>query len=339
MLFKGLRRWIIPAFFLMSVLLGGFFWWQWANQPATKMPITTSEGQKIFVIKRGERIDEIAIRLKKDNLIRSPLAFKLLVLAKGLSKEIQAGDFRFHSGLNLEELVNQLMHGTLDIWVTLLEGWRSEQIVEELANKGFDIDIKNWQSKIANSALEGYLFPDTYLIPRDASQEAIIEILRDNFDKNIDERLRKKMVEKKLTLDQVLILASIVEREARLSEDRPIVAGILIKRWKNDWLLQADAAVQYAVADFRCRGRESGCDWWPKNLTKKDLGTESPYNTYKYKGLPPAPICNPSLESIEAVINWQDSSYWFYLSGSTGKIHYAQTIEDHNANIAKFLSD
>ena len=133
-----------------------------------------------------------------------------------------------------------------------------------------------------------------------------------------------------LNKKEVLTLASLIEREAKHNEDRAIVAGILIKRGENDWPLQIDATVQYVL------GRER--NWWPQ-VTKRDLNTNSPYNTYKNKGLPPGPICNPGLASIKAVLYPKKTDFWFYLSDKTGKMHYARTNGEHNANIRKYLVD
>jgi UPF0755 protein len=327
------RRWFFALSLLVGVaLLGGFFWWQWANNaPAV------SKSTKVFVIRKGESVGSIAFRLKEENLIKSSFAFKLLVLAKDFEKKIQAGSFKLPQGLSLEELLSQLTHGTSDSWITFLEGWRSEQFAAELIEKGFNIEFENWKLKTENSKHEGYLFPDTYLFPREATAGAIIKTLRDTLDKKITPEIRKRISQKGLTLHQALTLASLVEREVRADQDRPIIAGIIIKRWQNDWPLQIDATVQYALASHRCLRKEASCDWWPQNLTRQDLRIDSPYNTYEYQGLPPGPICSPSLASIKAVASSLASPYWFYISDPTGKTHYARTVEEHNQNIAKYL--
>ena len=123
-----------------------------------------------------------------------------------------------------------------------------------------------------------------------------------------------------------------VEREAKLDKDRPYVAGIITKRFRNNWMLQIDATVQYAL------GYQSAeDDWWKQNLTIADLAIDSPYNTYKRYGLPPTPICNPSLSSLKAVANQVITKYWYYISDRNGNMHYAETIVEHNQNISKYL--
>jgi len=342
-----MKRGLIFSVILVAAM-SGFFWWKWVISPPELD--FTGEKEVFFVIKKGEGLEEIASRLKEKGLIRDPFVFKLSVLTKDLSRKIQAGSFRLHPGMSLDELVVQLTHGTLDVWVTLLEGWRSEQFAEELVNKGFDINLENWDSEVKNLGYEGYLFPDTYLFPRGTNQETLFKIMRNNFEEKTG-FLEKGLAEKGLTFRQVIILASMVEREMKSVQDKPVVAGILIKRWKNSWPLQIDATVQYAVASAqlttysgftenpRLKDRDNSQlkDWWPKSLTKKDLQIDSPYNTYKYQGLPPGPICNPGLQSIEAVVNYQDSPYWFYLSDSKGLTHFGATLEEHYRNIDAFL--
>ena len=129
------------------------------------------------------------------------------------------------------------------------------------------------------------------------------------------------------------MVASLVEKEARFPEDKKKVAGILIKRMKNDWMMQIDATIQYALGYQR---KEK--TWWKKDLTVDDIEVDNTYNTYKYKGLPPAPICNPGLDSIQAVANAEVSTpYWYYINDKKGVMHFATTLEEHNANIRKYL--
>jgi len=296
--------------FLVVVTAAGF-WFHWAVQPRAGQAAI-----KIFVIRQGEATDSIVKRLYQEGFIRHPWAFKLLLYKEGIRGKIQAGDFYLSPNMSALEIAHTLTHGTLDRWVTLIEGWRSEEMAAELGLAASEFKKH-----------EGFLFPDTYLIPKDASSAAVIKILKNNFNKKIA-AVSPKLQETGLTLKQAIILASIVEREARLDEDRPIVAGILLKRWQNNWPLQVDATVQYAL------GREG--NWWPK-VNKEDLKVPSPYNTYLYSGLPPGPICNPGLSAIKAVINPQETDYWFYLSDSQGKMHYAKTNEEHNQNILQYL--
>jgi UPF0755 protein len=278
------------------------------------------------VVNRGESFSSIANRLEKENILRSAAIFHLIALKEGTINKVQAGDFRLNPQMTPLEIGLELTHGTLDSWVTILEGWRREEIAQKLRNSGltdFDSDLflKNTQK------LEGQLFPDTYLIPKTATSDQIIQILNNNFKKKVPQ-----------TSSENLIMASIVEREIRGSTDQKIVAGILLKRLKNDWPLQADATVQYAVASNQCKVLSVKCeDWWPHNLSKIDLAIKSPYNTYLNRGLPPSPICNPGLSAIQAVLNPTVTDYWFYLADSNGVTHYAKTDLEQAENIRKYL--
>lgn len=328
------KKLFFPVLALITALIfftAVFFWWRWVTQPVSNLKPAPP---KIFVIRKGESLASVANRLKEEGLIKSSLAFRLLVLAKGLAGNVQAGDFRLRPSLTTEEIAYFLTHGTLDVWLTFPEGWRREEFGRRLATNLEDFDYQEFLNLTEN--LEGYLFPDTYLIPKDASPSAVIKIFSRNFEKKFSSELEKQAKEKGLTKKQVLILASIVERETKHEKDRPIVAGILLRRWRKDWPLQADATIQYALGTARCSRQSEDCKWW-NPVKKADLQVNSPYNTYKYKGLPPAPICNPGLAVIKAVIYPKESDYWFYLSDPFGIVHYAKTAEEHNENIAKYL--
>lgn len=325
------RKFKIFILIILVAVLGGFFWWQWATQPASSLKPTPP---KIFVIRKGEGLTSVASRLDKEGLIKSSLAFKVLVLAKGLAGNVQVGDFRLRPSLTTEEIAYILTHGTLDVWLTFPEGWRREEFGRRLAANLEDFNYREFSE--LTEKMEGYLFPDTYLIPKEASPSAVIEIFIKNLDKKFNPDLEAAAKAKGLTKKQVIVFASIVEREARHDEDRLLIAGILLKRWWRDWLLQADATVQYAVSTVNCQLSSQECDFW-EPVKKKDLEIDSPYNTYKYFGLPPTPICNPGLASIKAVIEPKESVYWFYLADSSGTVHYAETNEEHNENIEKYL--
>lgn len=331
---RFLKKFSLIVFLLAVVFIGGFFWWRWAFSPASQPP-----GQsQIFVISKGEGLSSIALRLKEDNLIKNSLAFKTFVLAKGLSNQIQAGSFRINSSWTVEEVTYLLTHGTLDIWLTFPEGWRREEYSRRLA-----ANLENFsypQFLELTKKIEGNLFPDTYLIPKDASPSSVIKILTNNFEKKYSLELQLAAKKKGLTKHQVITLASIVERESGGEKDSPIIAGILLKRWQENWPLQVDATVQYLVATRNNFGAKQwqDLDWWPSKLTKADLEIDSPYNSYRYKGLPPGPICNPGLSSIKAVIYPQETDYWFYLSDKQGRMHYSKTNEEHNQNISRYLN-
>lgn len=335
---KKNRFLIFLALVTALLFLGGIvFWWLGAIRP-----VGDSTRSQIFVVKKGEGLNSIAERLDKQGLVKSSLAFRILVLSKGLAEKIQAGDFRLNPSLTTEELVSILTHGTLDVWLTFPEGWRREEFGRRLSANLDSFDYGEFLD--LTEAKEGFLFPDTYLIPQEATSSMAVKILTDNFKKKFSSDLEKAAQAGGLTTDQVVTMASIVEREAGQDDDRPLIAGILIKRWRNDWPLQADATIQYALGSLRCSwevknglGSEGErCDFW-KPIKPGELETNSPYNTYQYRGLPPTPICNPGLASIKAVIYPKESDYWFYLSEPDGSIHYAETNAEHNQNKKRYL--
>lgn len=301
----------------------GWFWWKdaiSAVNPADTIP-------KIFVVRRGEGVKSVAARLASEGFIRSPTGFFLLIKSMGIERDLQAGDYRLNPAMDAATLARELTHGTLDVWVTTLEGWRVEEIAAKLTK---ELDIP--ESEFVKVAREGYMFPDTYLVPRDATVGAVAALFTSTFDKKVDEAMRADAKKIGLTFPEVLTLASIVEREGRTDDDRPVIARILLKRLKADWPLQADATLQYAL------GYQAGeKTWWKKNLFDEDKKVTSLYNTYLHPGLPPGPIANPGLGSIKAVIYPKETDYWYYLHDPEGGVHYAKTLEEHNANSAKYL--
>jgi len=184
---------------------------------------------------------------------------------------------------------------------------------------------------------EGYLFPDTYFFDKDATSVDVVKKLTENFDKKTEELLTGENLDKAgLTKDQVIIFASMVEREVSNPDDKPVVAGILIKRWKEGLKLDVDATTQYAVAMKRLCNDAPYCaptlneiydlQWWPKDLTREELDMEDPYNTRAVVGLPPTPISSVSLSSISAVLNYKETPYYYYLTDRSGVTHFAETV-------------
>ena len=308
--------------FLCSLL---YLWWHWAASPVC---FQNCQNQT-FTIDKGEGVGSIANRLEKAGLIHNHLAFRIATLYFKTSTKIQAGDYRLNPQMSLTEIAQQLTHGTLDIWLTIIEGWRREQVAQKLTQGGLvNFDSSPFMEKTVG--LEGQLFPDTYLISKTADADEIIKMMTKNFQKKAG-----------LVDNKTLILASLVEREMPHNQDRPVVAGILLKRIKAGWPLQVDATVQYAIATQQYNNiaikQSSNFNWWPKGLTQIDLKIKSPFNTYLNLGLPPAPICNPGLGTIQAAQNPVSTEYWYYLSDSSGVTHFAKTIEEHNQNIQKYL--
>jgi len=317
---------------LLVVLAAFFLWWRWATSPFDS---SSTAGSKTFVIKKGESLSSVAFRLQQEKLIHSSVALKLLMMKDNLEEKTQAGSFQLKPSLSLKEVAEFLTHGTQDIWLTFPEGWRQEEYARRLSSNLENFDQEEFLDLAAD--YEGELFPDTYLVAREASPSAVFQLLHNNFQKKFSSDLVQAAAKAGLSQKEVLILASLVEREARHDDDRPMVAGIMLKRLKADWPLQIDATLQYALGSLKCSSSlKTDCDWWTVP-TAADKKIASPFNTYLNQGLPPAPICNPGLSSIKSVVYPQDSEYWFYLTDSKGNMHYGRTVEEHNANIQKYL--
>lgn len=317
-------------FILFFILLGllssfSFIWWQQAIAPLNRKDTSN----KIFAIERGEDIRTIAKRLQQEELIRDPIAFFLFVRFGGLQENIQSGDFRLSPSYDMKTIANSLTHGTLDVWVTTLEGWRNEEIATNLSQS---LNIP--EVEFLKVAKIGYMFPDTYLIHKDASAGAVVNLFLNNFQTKITPGLIEKAQAKGLTLDEVVTIASMVEREALHDTDRPIVASVILNRLTEGMKLDIDATIQY-VLGYQTDEK----NWWKKSLILEDLKIDSPYNTYTHNGLPPTPIANPGLASIVAVVEAPKTDYFYYVSDSDGRIHPAKTVEEHNKNVAKYINN
>lgn len=341
------NKWFFILIFLFFLIVIPFLlavgWVNWAFGA----PTVRAKKETVFVIKPKESIDIIAQRLKKEELIRDVNGFKLYLKVsctgfsfyqpwtwfknyktqECLSSQIQAGSFKLRPDMDLKILTNNLTKGRLDSWVRLIEGSRNEEMAAVLA--------KNYSIKEANflkAASIGYMFPDTYLFKVTSTASEIAEKMRSTFETKVSAEIRAGLETQGLSLAEGIILASIIERETRNTDERPIIAGILLKRLREGWKLEVDATVQFALGYS-----EAEKTWWKKGLTVADLAINSPYNTRRFPGLPPGPICNPGLSAIKAVASPVKSSHYFYLHGSDGKVHYANTLDEHNANKAKFL--
>ncbi|MCL4365846.1 endolytic transglycosylase MltG [Patescibacteria group bacterium] len=313
-------------FSLIVILIAVIFlakgWWD-----SQFTAVSSDKSTQVFVIAKGAGVSDIAKKLKEDNLIKSELAFKVYVKQNNLANKLQAGSYKLSPSMPVPEIIKVLQSGSEDSWVTLIEGWRVEEMADKLSQQ-----LKIDKKEFVKNAKEGYMFPDTYLFPKEATVEYVVDTLRKTFDKRFTEDLKSKIRAQGLTETQGVILASIVEREGRSDKVRTEIAGILFKRFKIGMALNADATVQYALG-FQ-KGENS---WWKRNLTLDDLKFDSVYNTYLHAGLPPAPICNPSTSSLQAVANADSSTpYLYYYHDSKGNSYYAKTLEEHNRNAANY---
>ena len=331
---KKTLKLIFVVFLMLSLFAGSFF------LAFSFLPNSTNPESVDFTVTEGEGVEEISQNLKKVGIIRSALSFEILTRSIGTADNLQAGIYYLERNKSPYQTSIILQHGVLDVKLTFIEGWRREEYQEYLKaqssrlrqGSGGQVNLKNEniveEFGYLSQGMEGKLFPDTYFVLPNVTAEELIELFSLNYEKKVSPLFLSSDNQNFLTEEEALIFASIVEREAKFDEDRPIIAGILLKRYENGWPLEADATVQYAV------GREG--DWWPKELTSYDISVDSLYNTRRNVGLPPTPICNPGLTSIKAVLSPEELGYWYYFSDSKGKMYYAKTLEKHTENIVKF---
>lgn len=307
------------------ILVGGFFY----LRAALARPHQGTAALVAVTINPGQSVSEIAESLSKAELINSPGLFILYVKIKKLAPTLQAGEYILPQNLSLSDLVYRLQHGSFDRKLTFPEGWRREEAVAYLKEKmGAEFSDAFLSETVGK---EGQLFPDTYFVSLiQTTAKDLVAKMNTNFEERVSSDIKAGFAKQELSLEEGLTMASIVEREAREDEDRPIVAGILLKRYQKGMALEADATVQYAVGS-EARG------WWPKEITADDLASDSPFNTRKLAGLPPAPICSPGLAAISAVAFPKETPYWYYVSDSKGRMFYAETLDEHNENISKAL--
>jgi UPF0755 protein len=288
-------------------------------------PVSDNKTFSNFVIIKGASASQIGNKLASAGLIKNALAFKIYVQFTGQSGKLQSGEFRLSPSYSLFQNVSALFNGPIELWVTIPEGLRREEVAAKFTAALGKDTVFTGEFLQASKGEEGYLFPDTYLFPTEASASAIVNKMTDIFTTKTQGLVPKGS---NLSFSGSVILASLIERETKTDAERPVVAGILLNRINAGMPLQVDASVQYTVGTSK--------DWWPI-LTLADLKTDSRYNTYKYQGLPPAPIANPGLSSLKAAFAPTENDYWYYIHDSKGQIHYAKTLTEHNANIAKYL--
>jgi UPF0755 protein len=316
-------RIVVFMLVLISFAVFAWFWWQDSISPSDPTKKSTIE----FSVLKNEGVRSIVSRLAKQNLIRSPTGFFILVKILGVETQLQAGNYRLSQSMDAKTIALELTHGVYDRKLLIREGLRNEEIAQIL-----DQELQIPPVEFEKFAKIGYMFPDTYFVSNEATAAAIADNFLQTFHKKVTPLMIEDAKKTGLTFDEVIILASLVEREGRTEKDRPVVAGILLNRLRQDHPLQVDATLQYALGY-----QPNEKTWWKNALSDEDKNIESPYNTYKFNGLPPTPISNPGLESIRAVIYATDTQYFYYLHDLDGNVHYAKTLAEHNDNIRKFL--
>lgn len=324
---------VVAILFLAAVV---YYQWQ-INRPATSNSRLTN-----FVIEPRQSSTEISQNLKTAGLIKNPWILELYAWQNDLDDKIQAGEYQISANLSIKEILKILTSIKLasEKQITIIEGWTLKEIGQYLESQGiiksadFTIAVQKKQSwwddydflaeKPRDVDLEGYLFPDTYRIYQGATVKDILVKMLNNFDKKLTPELRAEIEKQGKTLHEILTLASVLEKEVNTYEDRRTVAGIFYKRLNLGMPLQADSTVNYVTGKKVSRA------------TTADLKIDSPYNTYKYRGLPPGPIGNPGILAIKAAIYSEATPYLYFLTTPAGEVIYSKTHAEHVAAKAKY---
>lgn len=329
------------------IVLSGIGGWLFFSSLGAVSADTVTEA---FTITQGENTSAIATHLRVDGLIKSPFAFQLYIWVTGVAGRLQAGEYSLSPSMGAPTVARVLSQGKTEpreVTITIPEGWSTQQIGSYFADKGlFTKDAWVAAAQVADSrtilpgttygfltdkpvgaTLEGYLFPDTYRVFRDATPAEVVRKMLDNFGSKVTPELIAQIHSQGKTLFEDLTLASIVEKEVSGDADRRKVADVFLKRLRGGMPLQSDATVNYVTGKGTTRPSFG------------DLAVESPYNTYKHYGLPPGPIGNPGLSSILAVVNPEPNPYYYFLTTPEGDAIFGVTLEEHTANRAKYLSN
>jgi len=292
-------------------------------------PQLNSENSTKISISKGSTLIDVSNQLFDQRIIKNKKSFILAVKTLGYEKDLPAGKFLIEEATTNYCIIKKIVNSVaLSKKMTILEGWSVNDIALELESK-FNIKkdsflkavksrrlLRNW--KIDSNSFEGYLFPDTYLLPEDASPEDVINKMVFEYNNNITPEMRTRMAEINLSENEVLTLASIIEGEAIFDSERPRISGVYHNRLKKRMRLQADPTIQYIIEDS------------PRRLLNKDLKIESPYNTYLNYGLPPGPINNPGIESIKAALYPEDVDFLFFVARGDGYHTFTRTEKEHN---------
>jgi UPF0755 protein len=329
-------RWLVVLFVLLLAAAGGGAWWlhdRWSE------PYRGFGGSDVFVeLPEGASVNAIARRLADAGVIADPWSFRLAVRVKGADRRLQAGEYRFADEASVYAVIDRLARGdTYTHPVTFPEGLTVAEmaVVFERTGLGTAAEFERAAASPARRpaadpetrSLEGYLFPDTYRLARRAAAAELVRAMVGRFDAAFSEELRAEAARQGLTPRDVVTLASVVEKETARDEERALVAAVYRNRLARGMPLQCDPTVIYALM---LEGR------WSGNLRRADLEIDSPYNTYRYAGLPPGPIASPGRASIEAALRPADVPYLYFVSRNDGTHVFASTLAEHNRNVREW---
>jgi UPF0755 protein len=297
---------------------------------------TRPVSDRTVVIPQGATFAEITEALARNAVIAHPLVLRVLARVQGVEGSVEAGEYVFPAHETTAEVLERIAYGRGQIarWITIPEGFTARQIAQRLSARGLG-DERAYESWFMKSSidlfgtrtrgLEGYLFPDTYLIPLPANAQAAAGIMVDQFRRELPNDAQERARRLGLTVPQVITIASLVEREAKADDERALMAGVYYNRLRRRMPLQVDATIEYALPQHATV------------ITSADLAVDSPYNTYRHPGLPPTPIANPGRPSIDAAFFPQASEYLYYVYMGNGHHVFARTYAEHSANVLRYL--
>ncbi|OGN72612.1 MAG: hypothetical protein A2X25_13615 [Chloroflexi bacterium GWB2_49_20] len=315
----------------------------WSAEDLTN-PVQTVGEEQIFVIETGDSVVQISNRLESMGLIRNSNIFRIYLVWKGLDTTVQAGSYKLKSSMNGIEIASALQDATpSEVIFNILAGWRLEEIAASLPTSGLKVTPEEFIEAVRNpnhpldyfpegASAEGFLFPGSYSLARDMTADQLVSTLLQNFSVNMSSDLQGNISRQGLDIYNTVILASIIEREAIVPDEQPMIASVFFNRLNNGMKLDSDPTVQYAIGYDNLNGT-----WWKNPLTLDDLTIDSPFNTYKYSDLPPAPISNPNLSAIQAVAFPAETPYFYFRARCDGSgLHaFAETFEQHLQNACK----
>lgn len=290
-----------------------------------------------FTVEKGESTTEISKKLEENGLVQNSFVFLLYLKYKGQGAKVQAGEYKIPKNLTMIQVLDIISQGKITSGkITIPEGWTNKQIEEELVKKGIGTseDFKaalnkkysyDFLKESPSGDLQGFLFPETYFLSSKPTSQEVVDKMLGEFSKQADPKIKKKVGTNGLSYYQILTLASIVEREVTSDEDKKKVASVFLNRLNIDMKLDSCATVEYVLGTKK------------RILSSDDISIDSPYNTYKNRGLPPTPIANPGLTSIEAVLEPDNTDYLYFFSGKDGKTYFSKNQEEHEALKEKYL--